>query len=103
MILRTSIYELNHYLKDKNELYNYLIKRFYNDGYHGKKESRVIWDISVVPYLINKSWFDVSEISCPLINEDTSYKHTDDKHLITIVNYLDASKIFNDLFNKLGK
>ena len=40
--LRTSIYELNHYLKNKNELCNYLIKRFYDDGYHGKQERRVI-------------------------------------------------------------
>ena len=33
--LRTTIYELNYYLKDKSELCNYLIDRFYNDGYHG--------------------------------------------------------------------
>lgn len=46
--LRTSVYELNHYLKDKSELCNYLIDRFYNDGYHGIQERRVIWDISVI-------------------------------------------------------
>ena len=36
--LRTSIYELNHYLKDKSELCNYLIDRFYNDGYYEIQE-----------------------------------------------------------------
>lgn len=36
--LVTTIYELNYYLKDKNELCNYLIDRFYNDGYHGIQE-----------------------------------------------------------------
>lgn len=46
--LITSVYELNHYLKDKSELCNYLIDRFYNDGYHGITERRTIWDISVI-------------------------------------------------------
>ena len=36
--LRTSIYELEHYLKNKSELCNYLLERFYNDGYHGSQE-----------------------------------------------------------------
>ena len=101
--LRTSIYELNHYLKNKNELYNYLIEKFYDDGYHGQQESGIIWDISVIAYFINKNWFSVSNISCPLINKDTSYKQTKEKHLITIVNYLDANKIFDDLFKRLGE
>ena len=100
--LVTSIYELEHYLKDKNELCNYLIERFYNDGYHGLKERRVIWDICVVSYLINKSWFKESEVSCPEIDDDTSYIETTDKHLITVVNYLDVNSIYNDLFRKLG-
>ena len=101
--LRTSIYELNHYLKDKSELCNYLIDRFYNDGYHGIQERRVIWDISVVAYMVNKKWFTSKDISCPNINDDTSYELTNDKHKITIVNYIDVDKVYNDLFKKLGE
>ena len=56
--LRTSLYELNHFLKNKSELCNYLIDRFHHDGYHGTQERRIIWDISVIAYLINKDWFD---------------------------------------------
>lgn len=100
--LVTSIYELEHYLKDKSELGNYLIKRFHDDGYHEVRNRRVIWDISVVAYLLNESWFKTSEVSCPLINDDTSYKKTTDRHLITVVNYLDVNSIYNDLFRKLG-
>lgn len=101
--LVTSIYELEHYLKDKNELCNYLIKRFHKDGYHGTKTRRVIWDISAVAYLINKEWFKESKVSCPLISNDTSYIKTTDRHLITIVNHLDDKSIYKDLFNKLIK
>jgi len=101
--LRTTIYELNYYLKDKSELCNYLIDRFYNDGYHGIQERRVIWDISVIAYMINKNWFTSKEISCPNINNDTSYELTNDRHTITMVNYIDVNKVYLDLFKKLGE
>ena len=100
--LRTSVYELNHYLKDKSELCNYLIDRFYNDGYHGIQERRVIWDISVIAYMINRNWFTRKQISCPNIKDDTSYELTTDSHKITMVNYIDVNKVYNDLFRKLG-
>ena len=101
--LRTTIYELNYYLKDKSELCNYLIERFYNDGYHGIQERRTIWDISVIAYMINKSWFTSKEISCPNINDDTSYELTNDRHIITMVNHIDVNKVYSDLFEKLAR
>ena len=100
--LMTSVYELEHYLKDKSELCNYLIDRFYNDGYHGIQDRRIIWDISVVAYMINKEWFDTIEINCPNINEDTSYDLNTNNHKVTFVNYIRAKKVYEDLFKKLG-
>ena len=101
--LRTSIYELNYYLKDKSELCNYLIDRFYNDGYHEIQERRVLWDISVIAYMINKKWFTSEDISCPNIKKDTSYELTTNNHKIKMVNYIDVKEVYNDLFKKLGK
>lgn len=101
--LRTTLYELNHYLKDQSELCNYLIDRFYYEEYHGLQERRVIWDISVIAYMINKDWFTSMEISCPKINDDTSYKLTTNRHKITMVNYIDVDKVYTDLFGKLRK
>lgn len=101
--LMISIYELEHYLKDKSELTNYLCSRFYNDGKHGIQIRRVIWDISAVAYLINKDWFEEKEISCPTIAENTSYELTSNRHNITMLTYLDSNKIYEDLFRKLGK
>lgn len=101
--LRTSIYELEHFLKGKSELCDYLCQRFYDDGVHGIQERRVVWDISVIAYMINKEWFETSEVSCPNINDDTSYELTENNHKITVVNYLNVDKIFRDLFNKLGE
>lgn len=100
--LKTSIYEIEHHLKEKNELCNYLCSRFYNDGKHGIQTRRVIWDISVIAYLVNKNWFETIEINCPNINEDTSYELNTNNHKITMVNYLDTDKIYEDLFKKIG-
>ncbi len=95
-----SKYELEHFLKGKNELCDYLCQRFYNDTYHGIQERRVIWDISVIAYMINKTCFETEEVSCPIIKEDTSYELSENRHKVTFVNYLDADKIYKDLFNK---
>ena len=100
--LKIDINTLKNNLENKSELCNYLIERFYNDGYHGVQETRVIWDISVIAYMINKNWFETKEISCPSIKEDSSYELTDNRHVITFVTKLDRDKIYNDLFKKLG-
>lgn len=101
--MRTSIYELEHFLKGKNELCDYLCQRFYNDGVHGIQERRVIWDISVIAYMLNKTWFTSEEISCPRIREDSSYEVTNNNRKITMINYIEVDKVYTDLFNKLTK
>ena len=100
--LRIDITELKSKLDNRKELNKYLIERFYNDGYHGIQESRVIWDISVIAYMINKNWFETEKISCPNIKEDSSYELTDNRHSITFVTKLDRDRIYEDLFRKLG-
>ena len=100
--LRIDINTLKESLGNKSELCDYLIERFYNDGYHEIQESRVIWDISVIAYMINKNWFETKEISSPNIKEDTSYEITQNKHNVTFVTKLNRDKIYEDLFNKLG-
>ena len=99
--LRISIYELEHYLKGKNELCNYLCSRFYNDEIHGIQTRRVIWDISVIAYLINKDWFEEKKMDCPEINKDLSYSFNKNDRKIKFVTYLNSDKIYKDLFEKL--
>ena len=101
--LKIDINTIKEKLENKSKLCNYLIERFYNDGYHDVQESRVIWDISVIAYMINKNWFETKQISCPNIRKDTSYEVTNNRHNITFVTKLDRNKIYEDLFNKLGE
>ncbi len=101
--LMTSIYELRHHLADKSELCDYLLERFCNDGYHGIRERRVIWDIAAVAYLLNPEWTTSLEISCPKILDDTSFELTEGRHLVKFVNYLSVNEIYADLLRKLSQ
>ncbi|MBP3800346.1 MAG: nucleoside hydrolase, partial [Bacilli bacterium] len=100
--LRIDVNTLKENIGNKSELCNYLIDRFYNDGYHGIQEERVIWDISVIAYMINKNWFKKEIISCPNVNDDTSYELTKDRHNINVITDIDRDKVYDDLFLKLG-
>lgn len=60
-------------------------------------------DQFAIAYIINKDWFGTMKVSCPIINDDNKFKLTEDRHNITFVNYLNANKIFNDLFDKLWR
>lgn len=99
--LKIDINELRENLANRSRSCDYLIDRFYNDSYHGIQEARVIWDIAVIAYMINKNWFEIKKISCPNIREDTSYEVTDNRHSITFVTKLNRDKIYEDLFRKL--
>ena len=101
--LMIDIRELRYNIENKSELCDYLINRFYNDGYHGIQEKRIIWDISVIAYMINKSWFKEEQVSCPNIKDDTSYESTNNNYKIKFIKDLDSKKIYKDLFIKLGE
>lgn len=100
--LKIDVNTLKQNIGNKSKLCDYLIDRFYNDGYHGIQEERVIWDISVIAYMINKNWYKKEVISCPDIKDDSSYELNNDNHKITIITDIDRNKVYEDLFKKLG-
>ncbi len=86
----------------KNNLNNYLIQRFNNDGYHGEQYKRPIWDLSAVAYLVNRNWFKIEKINCPTINNDTTYNTNTQNHIINYISDLNRNSIYDDVFNKLN-
>ncbi len=100
--LKIDINTLKENLTNKSKLCNYLIDRFYNDGYHGVQKERVIWDISVIAYMINSNWFLFKQVSCPDIGDDTSYKSTKDQHKVKFITDINRNDVYNDLFKKLN-
>ena len=97
-----SRYELEYRIKNKNALCDYFLSIFkYDHDEFEEDMRRPIWDISVIAYMINKSWFDTVDISCPIIKEDLSFELTQNRHNITFVQNLDSTKIYNDMFSKI--
>lgn len=102
--LITTTYDLQHFINGKSQLCNFLFDRFDKTvNIRFVLPRKRLWDISVIAYMINKDWFETSKINCPNIKDNTSYKLNTTNHLITMVNYLDSDKIFEDLYKKLGK
>lgn len=100
--LVTTIYELKHYIENKGEIGAYLLKEFSTKKKYEVGTGKTIWDISVIGYLINKSWFNEEEISCPEVLDDGNYKITNNIHKVIFVNDIFRSKIYHDFFIKMG-
>ncbi len=107
--LSTTTYELNHYIGKCGEIGEYLCqifkncKRAYRENENDEiGESKVLWDLSAVAYLLNKDWFTCKQISCPKILKDLSYKQTKGKHKVNFVMDMNRHKIYQDFFLKMG-
>lgn len=100
--LNIDINTLKEKIGNKNNLHDYLIERFHNDGYNGIRKERPIFDIAVIAYMVNKKWFKTTKISRPDILDDLSYKLTAEKRKITFVTDINKEKIYNDLFERLS-
>lgn len=107
--LATTIYEINHYIGKSGEIGKYLCQIFKDckRAYRKSKddeigESKVLWDLSAIAYVLNKNWFMCKEVSCPKILDDMSYKSTKRKHKINFVMDMNRHKIYQDFFMKMG-
>lgn len=106
--LRTSIYELEHYLKNKSELCNYLLERFYNDGYHGLQEGnkdRILYldeacSEAISEYIKERPKLDKSYIDYNALFLSSRNKRISTRNVQTIIK--DELKMaFNDTKNDI--
>lgn len=105
-VLSVTIYELEHFIKNKSEVGKFLYDITANMKDRKKEikkeNAKVIWDISAVAYVINPDWFIVRKVSAPKILDDLSYQITKNKHKINFVNHINRNEIFNDFYTKMG-
>ncbi len=104
----TSKYELEHWLKGKNALCDYLYNNTVQeaDSYAaGKPWTRVIWDVTAVARLLNENSKFMAErlMPSPIPEYDGHYAFDSNRHLIKYVYNINRDSLFEDLFNKLGE
>jgi purine nucleosidase len=99
--LLTTIPELDTYLKGQGAIGDYLIKIFkdYHDDHFAY--SKIIWDISVIGYVINPTWFKTEIRHSPILTDQITYSFDNSRHFIRLATYLNRDRIFGDMFKKI--
>lgn len=103
----TSRYELEHWLKGKNELCDYLLNITVNEAESyaaGKPWTRVIWDVTAIAWLLNDNdrFMRGALRPSPIPEYDHHYGSDPTRHLIQYVYHINRDALFEDLFKKLG-
>ena len=107
-VFATSRYELEHWLKGKNALCDYLVDYTVKtaESYaKGKPWTRVIWDVTAVAWLLNDTerFMRSCLIPSPIPEYDHHYAKDPTRHLIRYVYSINRDALFEDLFRKLSQ
>lgn len=100
--LQITVPELEHYLRGKNEICDYLIDIV--SSYEGNPYgwSKVIWDVATTAYLINEGWVPTHLRHTPILTDQMTWSVDSSRHLMRYAHYLHRDFIFADLFGKLA-
>ena len=101
--LATTIPELEHYLKGKSSIGDYLVEIVagYTDESFGW--SKVIWDVAAIAWLMDPAWVPTSLVHSPIVTAEGTWSFDDSRHLIRSATYVHRDPIFTDLFRKLAR
>ena len=99
---RTTIPELEYYLRGKNELCDYLVDivRSYTNKPYGW--SKVVWDVTALAVLIQPSALSYSIIPRPYVTSECRYAFNNEREHYIYVHKLSRDPIFADMFAKLS-
>lgn len=100
----TTLPELKHYLKSKNELSNYLYEIV--AGYNNQNLdawSKEIWDVVAIAWLVNPTWVQSNLVHSPILTDQITYSVDRSRHFIRMATTINRDAIFRDLFTKLTK
>lgn len=100
----TTRYELEHWLKNKNKLCDYLADitiRECGEWGMGPCWSKPIWDVAAVAWLIDEDFMLDRFEHSPIPQYDSHYSIDPTRHFIRYVYHINRDKLFEDLVKKL--
>lgn len=100
--LITTLPEINHYVKGKGQIGDFLAQLYEECSDDHFAFSRVIWDISVIAWLNDANLMPSDLVHSPLLTDQGTWSRDTSRHWIRIANYADRNQIFKDLFSKLA-
>ena len=103
----TSRHELEHWLKGKNKLCDYLVSHTVREAESyasGTAWTRVIWDVTAVAWLLNENdRFMLSRMEeRRMPGYDSKYENTGNGKFLRYVYYIKRDALFTDMFQKLA-
>ena len=102
----TTQYELEHWLKGKNELCDYLyeitVEHNVNHG-RGVCWSKPIWDVTAVAWLLKGKFMEDRLEPAPIAEYDDKWAFDRTRPLIRYVYHIRRDALMEDMFNKLRK
>ncbi|MCP5113582.1 MAG: nucleoside hydrolase [bacterium] len=104
--LRTTVPELEKFLKGKSKIADYLFDIFVEYAREHNRDpshpySKVIWDISAIAWLIDPNWITTKLTPSPILAENLEWKHDTTRHKVRVATHVNRDAIFADLFKKL--
>ncbi len=103
--LSTTVYELEYYLKGKNDICNYLYEIVCDFCDHHSNEneawSKVIWDIAGIAYVLHPEWFTTRLVPTPIIGANWASDPT--RHIMRLGDFVQRDYVFTDMFDKVTK
>jgi len=102
----TSGPELEHWLKGKNKLCDYLCKVTTEEATHRnpvKTWTRVIWDVTAVAWLLDGKFMEDTVIPSPIPEYGFRWAQDPRRHPVKYVYHINRDRLFEDLFKKLSQ
>lgn len=101
--LRTTIPELDAWLRGKSPLGDYLCDIV--SGYHEDHFawSKVLWDIATVAFLVNPAWLPTRLVHSPILTDELTYSSDTRRHLIREACHANRDAIYRDVFTKFAQ
>lgn len=105
--MRTSIWELDHFLKGKSKIADDLVeivRRYYLERRADERHpwSKVIWDLATIGYLVNPKWVDTEIAPSPILQPDITWRLHPRRHPVRVATHVDRDAIYDDVFRKLA-
>ncbi|MCW5963129.1 MAG: nucleoside hydrolase [Bryobacterales bacterium] len=106
--LRTTVPEVNHHLKGKSPIADYLATEYaaytqWKSPGEGFPLSRVIWDISAIAWIIEAKWIPSEIVPSPALTDNYTWEKPAGRHPVRFATHANRDQVFNDLFRKLQK
>jgi len=99
--LRTTVPELERYVKGRGAIGDYLFGIFRDYVADGYARSKEIWDIITVAYMVNPGWVPSDVVHAPRLTDQTTWSADNARHFMRVAVSVKRDAVFADLFRKL--